>query len=148
MAGRAGLRAAAGVHQEGRDEELGALLPGQPAPDRRGGLQADREGHARALEGEGRIESEGRAESQGGGEGARVAVPDERILTKRPQGKSGVSIEKAKYDAVRAAIVGALRGEQLSFSQMRDKVATQLSPGSFDGSISWYTECVKLDLEA
>ena len=75
-------------------------------------------------------------------------MPDERILTKHPQGKSGVNIEKAKYDAVRAAIVGALRGEQLSFSQMRDKVATQLSPGSFDGSISWYTECVKLDLEA
>ena len=71
----------------------------------------------------------------------------ERILTKHPQGKSGVHISKAKYDTIRAAIVDALRANgDLTFSEITGAIERKLA-GRFDGSISWYAECVKLDLE-
>ncbi len=73
---------------------------------------------------------------------------DEKILTKHPEGKTGVNISKAKYDIVRSAVVGSLRGgRQLTHNELMAAVASRLT-GKFDGSIPWYTECVKLDLEA
>ena len=61
----------------------------------------------------------------------------ERILTKHPQGKSGVHISKAKYDTIRAAIVDALRANgDLTFSEITGAIERKLA-GRFDGSISW-----------
>jgi hypothetical protein len=73
---------------------------------------------------------------------------DEKILTMHPQGKSGVNISKAKYDAIRIAILQAIqeRGE-MGFSELTGEVESRLR-GSFDGSVSWYVTTVKLDLEA
>ena len=71
----------------------------------------------------------------------------ESILTRHPQGKSGRSIDKGKYDKVAKAIRSALRGRELTHTELMSRVKEALD-GKFDGNISWYAETVKLDLEA
>lgn len=71
----------------------------------------------------------------------------DRIKTQHPQGKQGVNIEKSKYEQIKDAILDSLQGKVLTHKELADEVAELLS-GSFDGSIAWYTETVKLDLEA
>lgn len=70
-----------------------------------------------------------------------------KILTRHPQGKSGRSIDQAKYDQVAKAIRSALHKTELTHTDLMDRVHKALN-GKFDGNISWYTETVKLDLEA
>ncbi len=62
--------------------------------------------------------------------------------------KQGVNIDKAKYEAVRVAIIEVLqvRGE-MTFQGLMDAVHEKLA-GNFEGSIGWYYTSVKLDLEA
>ena len=73
---------------------------------------------------------------------------EERILTLHPEtDKKGVNISREKYDAMRHAILKALEGKTLTFSELEQAVSAQLT-GNFDGSISWYMTTVKLDLEA
>lgn len=74
---------------------------------------------------------------------------DDTILTLNPaRGKQGVRISRAKYDQVRAAIVAALRQhETLTFKELAAAVNTALA-GRFEGSITWYLTCVKLDMQA
>lgn len=72
----------------------------------------------------------------------------ERVMTKHPQGKNGVNIERAKYEQIKSAITKALLSEgDLSYSALNRAVEKQLK-GKFDGKIPWYVETVKLDLEA
>ena len=71
----------------------------------------------------------------------------DRIKTQHPQGKQGVNIEKSKYGQVKAAILDSLQGKELTHTDLSNEVS-ELLRGSFDGSIAWYTETVKLDLEA
>ena len=74
---------------------------------------------------------------------------EERILTLHPkESKSGVNINRQKYDLMREAIVETLREEgQLTFQQLREVLEGRLE-GQFEGSIGWYYTTVKLDLEA
>lgn len=74
-------------------------------------------------------------------------MAEERILTLHPQGKTGVNILRAKYDAVRVAILQAI-GEAgvLHFSDLPERCAALLP--DFEGAIGWYVTSVKLDLEA
>jgi hypothetical protein len=59
-----------------------------------------------------------------------------------------VRIEKAKYDAMRAAILESLRRHgAMTFSQL-GALLEDLLRGSFDGSVLWYYTTVKLDLES
>jgi len=71
-----------------------------------------------------------------------------RILTLHPEGKTGVNIAKDKYEAMKAAILDQLAasGPQ-SHADFRKAINDRLE-GTFDGSINWYLESVKLDLEA
>lgn len=72
----------------------------------------------------------------------------EKIMTLHPQGKQGVNIDRAKYDAVRIAIVDILKGDgPLTFTRLTEQVGQAMSD-TFDGSINWYVTTVKLDLEA
>lgn len=72
----------------------------------------------------------------------------ERILTQHPQGKQGVHIERRKYELVKAAILKSLREHgELTFSELIAAVEANLE-SPLDGSLSWYTVSVKLDLEA
>ncbi|MFW9889790.1 MAG: DUF6958 family protein [Candidatus Thorarchaeota archaeon] len=72
----------------------------------------------------------------------------DRILTLHPAGKSGVTIERAKYDQIKSAILTSLQEvEVLGFKDLGQMVKIKLA-GKFNGSISWYYTTVKLDLEA
>lgn len=74
---------------------------------------------------------------------------DEKFFAKHPDStKQGVNISKAKYDAMRGAILAALaNGGELTIKELFAAVSKTLK-GKFDGSINWYTTVVKLDLEA
>ena len=73
----------------------------------------------------------------------------DRILTLHPNpSKSGVNIDGEKYEAVRRAILGALRAHgTLTFTALVGRLEQELSAG-FAGSIPWYVTTIKLDLEA
>lgn len=73
----------------------------------------------------------------------------EKIMTLHPDGKAGVNIDKAKYDAIRSAILASItdNGGEIAFKDLATAVTAHLST-PFDGSIGWYTTTVKLDLEA
>ncbi len=72
---------------------------------------------------------------------------EERILTKHPQGKNGVSISKAKYDLVRGGLLDCLKAKPLTHDELMACVTKKLQ-SKFEGSMKWYAENVKLDLEA
>jgi hypothetical protein len=71
----------------------------------------------------------------------------EKILTKHPLGKIVRSIDRKKYDAVKTAILPALRNNDLTHTELFSRLNKDLK-GKFSGNISWYGETVKLDLEA
>lgn len=72
----------------------------------------------------------------------------EKIMTLHPQGKSGVNLDKAKYDTIRNAILNVAheRGE-ITFADLTTAVEDSIGD-SFDGSVPWYVTTIKLDLEA
>lgn len=73
----------------------------------------------------------------------------DRIQTIHPDPtKQGVVIDRAKYDAVRAAILATLREQgEVRFAALGPQVGARLGE-HFEGSVSWYVTTVKLDLEA
>ena len=74
-------------------------------------------------------------------------MTEEKILTKHPLGKSGKNISKQKYETLKKAILSALRGKQLTHTELFKQLIKSLK-GKLSGNISWYAETVKLDLEA
>ncbi|MHA1961294.1 MAG: DUF6958 family protein [Candidatus Thorarchaeota archaeon] len=69
-------------------------------------------------------------------------------MTKHPEGKMGVNIEKGKYEMVKAAILKVLNQfPEIEFVLLGGKVKDIIGK-DFDGSVSWYYATVKLDLEA
>ena len=72
---------------------------------------------------------------------------DDKILTLHPAGKKGVNISRAKYDTMKATILVLLKSKGLTHDELTKAVNSSLK-GKFDGSISWYMESTKLDLEA
>ena len=74
-------------------------------------------------------------------------MPEPRIRTKHPKGKSGVNIDQQKYETLRKAILSALKNKELTHDELFERLDKKLK-GKFSGSIHWYGETVKLDLEA
>lgn len=74
-------------------------------------------------------------------------MTEEKILTKHPLGKSGKNISKQNYETLKRAILSALRGKELTHTELFQQLTKSLK-GKFSGNISWYAETVKLDLEA
>ena len=72
---------------------------------------------------------------------------EEKILTRHPRGKAGRNISKETYDLFKQAIEGVLRTKELTHTELMDQLNKKLK-GKFTGNISWYSETVKLDLEA
>ena len=66
-------------------------------------------------------------------------------------GKKPTRIDEWKYDAVRTAILDALRtgDDGVEFRRLRHLVADRIPVDELArlGSVSWYTSSVKLDLE-
>ena len=79
---------------------------------------------------------------------AALSTMEQKILTKHPQGKSGFNISKQKYDVIRAAIMESLRTKgALTHTELAKTVKETLKV-KLEGSLNWYLEVVKLDLEA
>jgi hypothetical protein len=74
-------------------------------------------------------------------------MAEEKILTKHPLGKSGKNISTQSYGAIKQAILKALQKKELTHTELTNQVVSGLK-GSFEVNINWYTETVKLDLEA
>ena len=70
-----------------------------------------------------------------------------KILTLHPDGKKGVNIDKEKYDTIRIVIIELLESTESTFTMLNDSIKKKLE-NKFEGSIGWYVETVKLDLEA
>ena len=69
-------------------------------------------------------------------------------MTLHPAGKTGVNIDRQKYDVVREAILEAVRTNgAITFGDLAAEVRSKLE-ATFAESISWYVTTVKLDLEA
>jgi hypothetical protein len=65
-----------------------------------------------------------------------------------PEGKKNFKISEEKYNAIKGSIIHCLKSKrELTHTQLLACVSNRLAAG-FDGSISWYFEAVKLDLEA
>ena len=72
----------------------------------------------------------------------------QKILTRHPEGKQGVNIDREKYDAMKAAILRCMRGRgEAPLRAVREDVENELQD-RFERSVSWYFTTVKLDLEA
>lgn len=80
------------------------------------------------------------------------STAEERILTLHPEGKNGVNIEKAKYDAVRDALLNAIPADDdgVALKSLSATVRPHLSEELFPASksVTWYVMAVKQDLEA
>lgn len=76
-----------------------------------------------------------------------MSKDEERILTKHPEGKTGVSISKQKYDLVRATMLDCLKDRELTEEDLTACVTKKLR-SRFEGSMKWYGDAVRLDLEA
>lgn len=85
----------------------------------------------------------GRAGAKAGGE---------RIMTLHPAGKSGVNIEKAKYDEMRRALLEVIpaRREGVAFGELAGLVEPLLDRETYatPTRVMWYVTTVKQDLEA
>jgi hypothetical protein len=62
-------------------------------------------------------------------------------------GKSGKNISRQKYEALREAILSALKNTELTHTELFNELNKRLK-NNFAGNVSWYGETVKLDLEA
>jgi hypothetical protein len=70
------------------------------------------------------------------------------IHTLHPEKKQGVNISKEKYEIIREAILSALQKQnEITFMNLSRAVEKEVN-GNFEGSVTWYVTCVKLDLEA
>jgi hypothetical protein len=72
---------------------------------------------------------------------------DDKILTLHPQGKKGVHIDRAKYETMKKTLLQLLGKKGLTHRELTDAAVKALK-GKFEGSIPWYMEATKLDLEA
>ncbi len=69
-------------------------------------------------------------------------------MTRHPDGKEGVNIEREKYDLIRCTILEILKEREIeSFMSLGQEVKRRIGD-DFDGSVTWYYTTVKLDLEA
>jgi hypothetical protein len=74
-------------------------------------------------------------------------MPEEKITTKHPLGKTGRNISTQKYETLKRTILSALNKKELTHAELFDQLNKSLR-GRFTGNVSWYGETVKLDLEA
>jgi hypothetical protein len=69
-------------------------------------------------------------------------------MTKHPEKKEGVNIQRDKYEQMCSAIELALKENGPQTFQALNQAVVQKLEGNFEGSIGWYYTTVKLDLEA
>jgi hypothetical protein len=75
---------------------------------------------------------------------------DEKIQLLHPAGKKLPRIDKSKYDILVTAIREGLNKGPLAHTGLHESVMKYLKSNKikFEGSVEWYMECTKLDMEA
>jgi hypothetical protein len=73
-----------------------------------------------------------------------------KIQLLHPAGKNAFKIDAGKYEVMSNAIVHCLNKQALTHKEMLEAINVYLKKNKikFDGSVEWYMEGVKLDLEA
>jgi hypothetical protein len=74
-----------------------------------------------------------------------------KVQLKHPHGKKAVKIDKAKYDLLKPALMKYLRNEgEATLTELTREItkAFKSKGQTFEGSLPWHLEWVKLDLEA
>jgi hypothetical protein len=73
---------------------------------------------------------------------------EEKITTLNLNGKKGVTIQKAKYDIIKATIVSIIKEKgTITLNELYESTEKAIGT-TFEGKIGWYVMAVKLDLEA
>ena len=73
------------------------------------------------------------------------------IQLKHPDGKKAVSMNKAKYDVLKKALLHHLKKKgESTHTEIWQTIAEDFKKDNikFEGSVQWHMEWVKLDLEA
>jgi len=76
---------------------------------------------------------------------------DQRVRLKHPQRKKAVSMSKGKYDLLKQVMVKYLHAQgKATFNEILSAIEKGFKKErtEFQGSLPWYVEWVKLDLEA
>jgi hypothetical protein len=73
-----------------------------------------------------------------------------KIQLLHPAGKNAFRIDAGKYDVMSHAIIHSLRKQALTHKELLDAINAYFKKDKikFEGSVEWYMEGVKLDLEA
>jgi hypothetical protein len=73
-----------------------------------------------------------------------------KIQLSHPEGKKAFNIDAEKYEMMSKAILQCLKGHTLTHKEMLEAINVDFKKNKikFDGSVEWYMEGVKLDLEA
>ncbi len=73
-----------------------------------------------------------------------------KIQCLHPEGKHAPAIDADVYNIFKKAITQALAKKSLTYTAINDGVKNYFRKNNidFDGSVSWYTVSVKLDMEA
>ena len=75
----------------------------------------------------------------------------QKIQLLHPQGKKAISMDELKYDMLKKSLIKSLKAEkELAHKKIFQMIVKDLETNriKFDGSVEWYLEWVKLDLEA
>jgi hypothetical protein len=75
---------------------------------------------------------------------------EQKIQLMHPAGKHAVRMDKNKYDILRKVILRSLKAGELTHKELHKAVLADFKRTKikFEGSVEWYMESVKLDLEA
>jgi hypothetical protein len=73
-----------------------------------------------------------------------------KIQLLHPAGKHAVRMDKTKYDILSKSIFYCLKNKSLSHKELLEAIILYFKKNKikFEGSVGWYMESVKLDLEA
>jgi len=76
---------------------------------------------------------------------------ESRIQLKHPAGKKAVSMDQQKYATIEKALMNCLRaGGEVTHTEILKSLTEEFKKNNttFEGSVEWHLEWVKLDLEA
>jgi hypothetical protein len=76
---------------------------------------------------------------------------NEKVQLKHPQGKKPISMSKERYNLLKPAVLRYLRTKgEATFSELSSAIEKDFKTKrqTFQGSLRWHLEWVKLDLEA
>ncbi len=75
---------------------------------------------------------------------------EQKIQLKHPAGKHTIRIDQDKYDTIRKSLLNSLKKNELTHKEILQFMTDDFRKNKiqFKGSVEWYMEWVKLDLEA